>query len=102
MGLLTDLFVNFFTPYARLLVLQTLSRITYGKLKLVLKDTVPSETRDFGNAKQHDPDTPESSLVVLDKNVWLRLCLNLDVGFAEAYMRRQIECENLVELFSVR
>ncbi|EXJ67846.1 uncharacterized protein A1O5_09192 [Cladophialophora psammophila CBS 110553] len=73
-----------------------------GRLKLVLKDRSPGEWDEFSvSSKGEDYRVPEALVVLLDQKIWFALCLNLDVGFAEAYMRRELQCNNLVDLFSI-
>ena len=38
---------------------------------------------------------------VLKDTFWVRLCLMGDLGFAEAYMYGEVECDDLVALFKV-
>ena len=43
-----------------------------------------------------------ATLTVQDPVFWLRLALQGDLGFAEAYMYGEIDCEDLVTVFLVR
>ncbi len=43
-----------------------------------------------------------AELRVVDEVFWLRLCAMGDLGFAEAYMYGNVECDDLVSLFHVR
>ncbi len=38
---------------------------------------------------------------VVDPAFWLRLCFMSDLGFAESYMFGEVECDSLVDVFSV-
>jgi hypothetical protein len=65
------------TGIARSAILSTLSKIQRGRLNVVIKDGSESKTVSFG--ENPDAKPLEATLVVLDKTVWLRLCLNLDI-----------------------
>ena len=43
-----------------------------------------------------------AELTVRNPNFWLRLCAMGDLGFSEAYMYGEIDCEDLVKVFLVR
>ena len=54
------------------------------------------------------PDVPgnrrpnlKAELRVLSDTFWLRLCTAGDLGFAEAYMFGDVECDDLISLFQV-
>ena len=44
---------------------------------------------------------PVAELHVRNPNFWLRLCAMGDLGFSEAYMYGEIDCEDLVKVFLV-
>lgn len=44
----------------------------------------------------------EAEIRVRSDTFWIRLCLMGDLGFAEAYMYGEVECDDLVSLFKVR
>ncbi|KAF2119539.1 Mycolic acid cyclopropane synthetase-domain-containing protein [Lophiotrema nucula] len=88
------------TRFARASILATLEKIQHGRLTVVIKDGIESNTVSFGSTKE-GPDTLSASVVILDSSVWTRLCSNMDAGFAESYMLQQLECENLVNLFLI-
>lgn len=44
---------------------------------------------------------PRVELVVLDEAFWMRLFLFADMGFAEAYMLGEVECEDLTAFFQL-
>ncbi|KAI8994252.1 cyclopropane-fatty-acyl-phospholipid synthase [Trametes punicea] len=54
-----------------------------------------------GEADQDKLKTPKAEVTVRDPMFWLRLCMMGDVGFAEAYMYGDIDCEDLVSVFLV-
>ena len=43
----------------------------------------------------------KAELRVLKDSFWVRLCAMGDLGFAEAYMYGDVECDDLVSLFKV-
>ena len=45
---------------------------------------------------------PVAELTVRNPNFWLRLCGMGDLGFAEAFMYGEVDCEDLVKVFLVR
>ena len=67
----------------------------------------PAHTYRFGEQKDtHEDaelsDAPVAELTVRNPNFWLRLCAMGDLGFSEAYMYGEIDCEDLVKVFLVR
>ena len=44
---------------------------------------------------------PKAELRVVNDVFWVRLCAMGDLGFAEAYMYGDVECNDLVSLFQV-
>ncbi|KAI0647931.1 cyclopropane-fatty-acyl-phospholipid synthase [Trametes meyenii] len=65
----------------------------------------PSQTYRFGqDADTSDEDAfkaPRAELTVRNPIFWLRLCAMGDLGFSEAYMYGEIECDDLVKVFLV-
>ncbi|CDO69847.1 hypothetical protein BN946_scf184884.g6 [Trametes cinnabarina] len=62
----------------------------------------PSRTYRFGQHNPNDPlKAPTAQLTVHNAVFWLRLCAIGDLGFAEAYMYGEIDCEDLVNVFLV-
>ncbi|KAF2140654.1 uncharacterized protein K452DRAFT_273368 [Aplosporella prunicola CBS 121167] len=98
MSLLSDIATRTLVSFAQSTILSVLQKITYGRLHIILKESQGSRAWTFGQ-EPGNKDDPEVTLTVLDDSIWMRLCLNLDVGFAEAYMLRQIEISNLQDLF---
>ena len=43
----------------------------------------------------------KAELRVINNSFWVRLCAMGDLGFAEAYMYGDVECDDLVSLFEV-
>lgn len=98
---------------ARPALLSLLSKIELGTLLLVDE---PAGTRHvFGqkldgsgslsdaeeNATRRATTLPRVELVVKDDAFWMRLFLFGDMGFAEAYMLGDFECEDLTSFFQV-
>ncbi|KAM5535007.1 hypothetical protein V8D89_011380 [Ganoderma adspersum] len=73
----------------------------------------PGHTYTFGEEEEkdhlwphhhhdsHTPRGPVAQLTVRNSNFWLRLCAMGDLGFSEAYMYGEIDCEDLVKVFLV-
>ncbi|KAI5831537.1 CFS1-like protein [Schizophyllum commune Tattone D] len=70
--------------------------IDKGQLRVVTKNQVyqfPDRPTEYGERT--------AEIRVLDDAFWLRLCLMGDLGFSEAYMYSEVECEDLVSLFQI-
>ncbi|TBU29980.1 cyclopropane-fatty-acyl-phospholipid synthase [Dichomitus squalens] len=72
----------------------------------------PGHTYTFGEQRKKErlfhhhhgsssSKAPVAELTVLNPNFWLRLCAMGDLGFSEAYMYGEIDCEDLVQVFLV-
>ncbi|KAL7933141.1 cyclopropane-fatty-acyl-phospholipid synthase [Trichoderma chlorosporum] len=84
---------------ARSLVYQALKRIHRGRLTINTKYAGGSnQSASFGSDSESDPN-----IVVIIKNpqVFVRLCQAFDMGLAESYLVQDVECDNLVDLFSL-
>ncbi|ESZ90408.1 hypothetical protein SBOR_9196 [Sclerotinia borealis F-4128] len=56
----------------------------------------------FGNSSLlKDFSEPACSIIINSSNVWTRMSINVDLGFSEAYMLGELECDDLVALVSV-
>lgn len=51
---------------------------------------------------EHPGEGFKAELRVVNDVFWVRLCAMSDLGFAEAYMYGDVECDDLVSLFHVR
>lgn len=63
------------------------------------------EDSDVHGGADADADslkTPKAELTVRNPVFWLRLCAMGDLGFAEAYMYGEIDCDDLAKVFLVR
>ncbi|RFU29051.1 hypothetical protein B7463_g7292, partial [Scytalidium lignicola] len=89
--------------HARKFVFSALSRIQNGRLTIISKyPGADVEQVIFGQQPTKDSDEDLGVAVVIkDPNAWTRLCQAFDLGFAEAYMLQEVECENLVGLFTL-
>ncbi|KAH8649034.1 Mycolic acid cyclopropane synthetase-domain-containing protein [Xylariales sp. PMI_506] len=91
--------------FARAALFSMLEKIEYGRLhiKVVRDDDMDGKNSElFTFGKEEKPShEPEATLVVKSPSVWLRLCSNLDAGFAESYMLREIETDSLLDLFLI-
>ncbi|KAI4521657.1 CFS1-like protein [Schizophyllum commune Loenen D] len=71
-------------------------KIDKGQLRVVTKNQVyqfPDRPTEYGERT--------TEIRVLNDAFWLRLCLMGDLGFSEAYMYYEVECEDLVSLFQI-
>lgn len=51
--------------------------------------------------KQNEAPNLKSELRIANDVFWVRLCAMGDLGFAEAYMYGDVECDDLVSIFQV-
>lgn len=92
---------------ARTAVLSLLSRIEKGTLLLV---DSPAGTRYVFGEKllgksglpRRADTVPRMEVVVKNDAFWIRLFLFADMGFAEAYMLGDFDCQDLTSFFQVR
>ncbi|PTB68462.1 cyclopropane-fatty-acyl-phospholipid synthase [Trichoderma citrinoviride] len=85
---------------ARNLVFQILKRIEQGRLTIVTEyESGKNESVSFGS----DDSNSEPEIVVVIKNpqVFVRLCQAFDLGLSESYMVQDVDCDNLIGLFSL-
>ena len=77
-----------------------MQRITKGHLRVLTFEHIynfPAVSNDCNTALDL-----KSELRVINNVFWIRLCAMGDLGFAEAYMYGDVECDDLVSLFQVR
>ncbi|KAF9886003.1 hypothetical protein FE257_012184 [Aspergillus nanangensis] len=97
------------SSYVETLFVSSLRRnIVYGDIHLTIHDVNPSTKPQVlhicSKAHPENEKSPQPSTTVVIRNkqdFWLRLCQNVDIGFAEAYMSHEVECEDLVQLFKI-
>ncbi|KAM0485503.1 hypothetical protein ACHAPX_001490 [Trichoderma viride] len=85
---------------ARNSVFEVLRCLQHGCLTIATKYTAEkSQSVTFGNGNTES----DLGIVVVIKNpqVFVRLCQGFDMGVAESYMAQDLECDNLVGLFSL-
>ncbi|QRV86399.1 cyclopropane-fatty-acyl-phospholipid synthase [Ceratobasidium sp. AG-Ba] len=89
------------TPLARLAesgVVALMQRITVGHLRVLTS----SHIYNFPALEDGvTPEGPYAELRVVKDSFWIRLALMSDLGFAEAFMYGDVECDDLVTLFKV-
>lgn len=98
---------------AKSTILSVLSQIQIGTLQLVdesdqtnyvfgQRAAEASENTAMGARSQHRiNNVPLVKLVIKKAEFWMRLFLFADMGFAEAYMLRDFECQDLTSFFQV-
>ncbi|KAJ7625387.1 CFS1-like protein [Mycena polygramma] len=64
--------------------------LTYSHIYSFPAPGAPDDSQEF-----------KAELRVLNDAFWIRLCLMSDLGFAEAYMYGDVECDDLVSLFNI-
>lgn len=74
---------------------RTLQSIQYGQLRI----HTPNRTYVFPDSAS--PAKVQAEIRVVRPAFWLRLCLMSDLGFSEAYMFGDIECDDLIAVFTV-
>ncbi|KAI5123172.1 hypothetical protein M0805_000872 [Coniferiporia weirii] len=87
-------------PAARLAeaaVVSVLQNMTEGQLRIVS----PSTTYTFPDKPYDEHSDLKAELRVLRDAFWIRLCTMGDLGFAEAYMYGEVECDDLLSTFSI-
>lgn len=58
--------------------------------------TLPAE------GAEHDSEAGvKAEIKVVNDSFWVRLCTMSDLGFAEAFMYGDVECDDLISLFQV-
>ncbi|PTB39816.1 hypothetical protein M441DRAFT_458912 [Trichoderma asperellum CBS 433.97] len=98
---------------AKSTILSVLSQIQIGALQLVdesdqtnyvfgQRDAEASENTAMGAPPRHRIDNvPLVKLVIKKAEFWMRLFLFADMGFAEAYMLKDFECQDLTSFFQL-
>ncbi|KEP53013.1 cyclopropane-fatty-acyl-phospholipid synthase [Rhizoctonia solani 123E] len=89
------------TPLARLAesgVVALMQRITIGRLRLLTESHIYNFPALGSEGVQ---DGPSAELRVVKDSFWIRLVTMSDLGFAEAFMYGDVECDDLVTLFKI-
>ncbi|KAL0961278.1 hypothetical protein HGRIS_006238 [Hohenbuehelia grisea] len=63
--------------------------------------SAPLDSQAVGDGRGDDSKALKAELRVVDDVFWVRLCTMGDLGFAEAYMYGEVECDDLVTLFKI-
>ncbi|KAF5340613.1 hypothetical protein D9611_007425 [Ephemerocybe angulata] len=92
---------------AEAMALSVMRNIAAGQLRI----STPRETFDFpslasrtervNGVPSSESDPVKAEIRVRSDAFWIRLCLMGDLGFSEAYMYGEVECDNLVSLFKI-
>lgn len=81
-----------------------MDKIQVGQLRVLTYShiyTFPNpEPDNVSSAANKRPDL-KAELRIISDSFWVRLCAMGDLGFAEAYMYGDVECDDLVSLFEV-
>lgn len=81
-----------------------MQKITVGQLRVLTHSHVYAfpDPLEHGNANPNSRPDLKAEIRVVNDTFWVRLCAMSDLGFAEAYMYGDVECDDLVSLFEVR
>ena len=75
-----------------------LQNVSSGHLRV---HNAHGQVYDFPSSKASDNEA-KAEIRVRSDAFWVRLCLMGDLGFSEAYMYGEVQCDDLVALFRVR
>ena len=81
-------------------MIRVFQRIQKGSLRIV----TPNHVYEFPphHAKHFDASSGvKAELRVISETFWVRLCTMGDLGFSEAYMYGEVECDDLLPVFLV-
>ncbi|KAF5374088.1 hypothetical protein D9615_008893 [Tricholomella constricta] len=90
-----------------------ITRLAEAAVIALMKNIASSQLRvltfshiyTFPTASAHEPSGEEgrfkAELRVVNDVFWVRLCVMSDLGFAEAYMYGDVECDDLVSVFHI-
>ncbi|KAG5652823.1 hypothetical protein H0H81_003539 [Sphagnurus paluster] len=88
------------TRLAEAAVISLMGNITSGQLRVLTFSNIFT----FPNVTEHTAGQEggfKAELRVVNDVFWVRLCTMSDLGFAEAYMYGDVECDDLVSLFQI-
>lgn len=92
--------VLFFFQNSALTLSRLMRNITQGHLRVLTYSNIYAFPA--GLTQSEIDQTPhKAELRVVKDSLWVRLCAMGDLGFAEAYMYGDVECDDLVSLFHV-
>lgn len=75
-----------------------LKSITFGQLVIVTPEERYTFPTDYSGANHSDEN---AEIRVIKSTFWIRLALMSDLGFAEAFMFGEADCDDLPSLFRV-
>ena len=83
-----------------------MQKIVIGQLRVsthshVYTFPIPEESSTVTKATANLRPDLKAEIFVVNDAFWTRLCAMGDLGFAEAYMYGEVECNDLVSLFEV-
>ncbi|KAH8694279.1 putative methyltransferase [Talaromyces proteolyticus] len=84
--------------YAQHIVVKRLGSITKGRLIFILRYHSDERITTGDSARG---GTPEAIIHVNNPRFWIRICTAFDLGFSEAFMLQEIDCENLSAVFDI-
>lgn len=88
------------SKFAEIAVTTVFQRIQKGSLRIV----TPNHVYEFPphHAKHFDASSGvKAELRVISETFWVRLCTMGDLGFSEAYMYGEVECDDLLPVFLI-
>jgi cyclopropane-fatty-acyl-phospholipid synthase len=83
--------------YARTCVLQALERLQHGRLTITITYQEEHTVETFGEESTDEKQVV--NIAINSPHVWGRLAQAFALGFAEAYMLQEINCDDLLGLF---
>ena len=78
-----------------------MQNITHGNLRVLTYNHIYVFPSPDKVSNDDVPSPLRAELRVVDDVFWIRLCTMGDLGFAEAYMYGEVECDDLVTTFLV-
>ena len=78
------------------MISRVLQKIIIGRLRIVTSETIYT----FPSGGKDEPEL-QAEIRVKSDAFWTRLCIMGDLGFAEAYMYGEVDCDDLISLFKV-
>ncbi|KAF8904107.1 CFS1-like protein [Gymnopilus junonius] len=83
-----------------------MQKITIGQLRVLTYShiytfPIPEPGNDTNPSRSNPRPDLKAELRVVNDSFWVRLCAMGDLGFAEAYMYGDVECDDLVALFQM-
>ncbi|KAJ8096665.1 Mycolic acid cyclopropane synthetase-domain-containing protein [Lipomyces tetrasporus] len=90
------MFEGLVQSYSRKFIVQTLARLEHGRLTITSKGLgKDGEELTFGRESEYK----DAAITILNPNAWTRICQAFDLGFSEAYIFQEVECDDLLSVF---